>query len=156
MNRIKLRIRPEWDRETVSVPVRFNEVDSMKVAWHGHYVAWCEVAREEYLARRGLSYQRMEGDGCVAPVVRMQLEYLAPARSGDVLAVTCAHLPGGEPKLELLYEIRGRDGRLLCVAESMQAFIDNGGQVYLSAPPPVEELFAAIAAREAALAQPGR
>jgi acyl-CoA thioester hydrolase len=147
MNRIKLRIRPEWDRETVSLPVRFNEVDAMKVVWHGHYVAYCEVAREEFLARRGLSYERMVAEHCAAPVVRMQLEYLHPARGGDILSVTCAHQPGGEPKLEMVYEIRNPAGRLLCVAESVQVFVDGAGQVFLSAPPPVEALFATIAAR---------
>lgn len=148
MNRIKLRIRPEWDRESLVVPVRFNEIDAMKVVWHGHYVAYCEVAREQFLARRGLAYQRMVEVGCVAPVVRMQLEYLHPARGGDQLTVTCAHQPGGEPKLELVYEIRNQDGRLLCVAESVQVFVDPAGQVFLSAPPPVEALFRAIAVRK--------
>ncbi len=39
MNRIKPRIA-----------VRFHELDSMTVVWHGHDVAYCETAREVYLS----------------------------------------------------------------------------------------------------------
>ena len=145
MKRIKTRIEPIWDRHTTCIAVRFHEVDSMKVVWHGHYVAYCETAREAYLAARGLSYQDMERTDCLAPVARMQLEYLRPIRGGQEVYVTCAHIPGGEPKLELFYELRDHAGTLLSVAESMQVFVDRQGEVYLSAPPPVEALFAAIA-----------
>ena len=42
----------------------------------------------------------------LAPVARMQMEYLRPIRAGQEILVTCAHLPGGEPKLECVCEIR--------------------------------------------------
>ena len=148
MNRIKTRIDPSWDQHTIRMVVRFHEVDSMKVVWHGHYVTYCESAREAYLAARGLSYQEMERIDCLAPVARMQLEYLRPIRAGQEIQVTCAHLPGGEPKLECVYEIRDAAGTLLSVAESVQVFVDGQGVVYLSAPPPVEALFATIAAHQ--------
>lgn len=144
MKRIKARIEPTWDRHTTRITVRFHEVDAMRVVWHGHYVAYCETAREAYLAARGLSYQDMERTDCLAPVARMQLEYLRPIRSGQDVYVTCAHIPGGEPKLELFYELRDQTGTLLSVAESMQVFVDRQGEVYLSAPSPVEALFAAM------------
>jgi len=146
MKRLTTRIDPGWDQFTVQIPVRFNEVDSMEVVWHGHYVAYCETAREAWLGARGLSYQDMDRLGCPAPVARIALEYRAPTRAGEILAVTCAQIPGGEPKLECAYEIRGADGSLRCVAESLQVFVDRSGTVLLSAPPPIERLFAAITA----------
>lgn len=148
MNRIKTRIDPSWDQHTVRIAVRFHEVDSMKIVWHGHYVSYYEIAREAYLSARGLSYQEMERIGCLAPVARMQMEYLRPIRAGQEILVTCAHLPGGEPKLECVCEIRDVAGALLSVAESVQVFVDAQGEVYLSAPPPVEALFATIAAHQ--------
>ncbi len=144
MNRIKTRIEPTWDAHTVRIAVRFNEVDSMKIVWHGHYVAYCETAREAWLAARGLSYQDMERLGCLAPVVRMQFEFLRPIKAGQEIQVTCAHLPGGEPKLECFYEIRDEAGGLLSIAESVQVFVDRNGEVFLSAPEPVANLFACI------------
>lgn len=150
MRRLKQRIDPSWDSYSVQIGVRFCEVDSMRIVWHGHYVAYCEEAREQFLAARGLSYRQMDVEGCMAPVVRMQLEYLRPALGGDQLRVTAAQIPGGEPKLEFLYEIRNAANQLLCVAESTQIFVDRQGEVLLSAPPPVEALFGAIRARREA------
>jgi acyl-CoA thioester hydrolase len=155
MKRLARHIQPGWDRHAVRFPVRFHEVDSMEVVWHGHYVAWCETAREAWLGARGLSYQDMQRHGCPAPVVRMVLDYLRPARAGDTVEVVCAHIPGGEPKLECAYEVRSDTGDLLCLAESMQVFVDREGQVRLSAPPPVEALFAAIAAARSRDGSPG-
>ena len=150
MKRIKARIRPEWDAIEVAAPVHFSEVDSMKIVWHGHYLRYCETAREAYCAARGLSYRQMEDLASVAPVVRLQIEYLRPARHGDVLAVRVAHLPGSEPSLALLYEIRNPQGTLLAVAETVQVFVDPAGVPFLSPPPPVEAMFAEIRRREAA------
>jgi acyl-CoA thioester hydrolase len=153
VKRIKTRIDPKWDSIELAVPVHFSEVDSMKLVWHGHYLRYCESAREVYCRERGLSYQQMEDGNCVAPVVRAQLEYLAPARMGQTVTVRCARVPQTEPMLNLFYEIRGPSGKLLSIAETVQVFIDLNGQAYLSAPPPVAAMFAIIAERERALAQ---
>ena len=174
MKRIKSRILPHWHAIELTVPVHFNEVDSMKLVWHGHYLRYCEDAREQYCGEHGLSYKTMEDEGCVAPVVRLQVEYYAPARMGWHLQVRCARLPGSEPMLNLFYEIRGpvraegsgrlaggagaaaaagiSEPKLLCVVETVQVFIDNAGVPYLSAPPAVEAFFDTITARERALA----
>ena len=37
--------------------IRFSEIDSMKVAWHGSYVLYLEDAREFWGAKYGLGYQ---------------------------------------------------------------------------------------------------
>lgn len=147
MRRGIIGIDPSWDQHTTAIVVRFNEVDSMRVVWHGHYVAYCETAREAFLGLRGLSYQAMDAHHCPAPVVRMSLDYLHPAKAGEVVNVTCAQVPGGEPKLECRYEVRNQQNTLLCVANSLQLFVDPSGQPYLTPPPPVEKLFATIAAQ---------
>jgi acyl-CoA thioester hydrolase len=155
VKRLREGIAAGWDAQELRVPVQFHEVDSMRMVWHGHYLRYCEAAREAYCAARGLSYARMEAEGCPAPVIRAQLEYLAPARAGWILAVRCAHVPGDEPLLRLRYEIRApvdapEPGRLLCLAETLQAFVDASGASSLAPPPPVAAFFAGIAARERA------
>lgn len=146
MKRIRERIGPDWDCLTITTPVHFSEVDSMKIVWHGHYLRYCESAREAYCAARGMSYTRMETVGSVAPIIRCQLEYLRPARKSELLTVRVAHVPDSQPTLTLFYEIHGPTGDLLCVAETVQVFIDPQGVPFLSAPPPVEAFFATIEA----------
>jgi acyl-CoA thioester hydrolase len=153
VKRMRQRIGRGWDTLELAVPVQFSDLDPMRRVWHGHYLRYCEAAREAYCASRGLSYQRMEELGCQAPIVRLQIEYLAPARLGEVLRVRIAHLPGSEPGLQLRYEIHGPaagGGRLLLVAESMQVFIDAAGEAPLEPPPAAAAFLAAIAARERA------
>ena len=135
------RIDPSWDQHHIELLVRFHEVDSMNSVWHGHYVTYCESAREAYLGLRGLSYQLMAEHCCPAAVARMELEYLHPAKAGEKLVVCCAHVPGGEPKLECRYEITNASGTLLCVANSLQIFVDTQGQPYLNPPPIVHDMF---------------
>lgn len=148
MKRIKQRIEPGWDVLTIQAAVNFSEVDSMRIVWHGHYLRYCESAREMYSAARGLSYQEMERVGSVAPVVRCQLEYLRPARAGQVLTVRVAHIPQSQPSLGLFYEVVDPDGLLLCVCETVQVFVDASGTPFLTPPPPVEAFFAAIVQHE--------
>jgi acyl-CoA thioester hydrolase len=151
VKRIKTRITDTWDALEIATPVNFCEVDSMKIVWHGHYLRYAELAREAYCAARGLSYRLMEDLGSVAPIVRCQLEYLRPARSGQLLSVRIGHIPESEPSLCLFYEIRDPAGTLLCVAETVQIFVDLHGVPFLTPPPPVEHLWREIHGREAAL-----
>ena len=142
MKRIRTRIGDDWDTMLVPTPVHFSEVDSMKIAWHGHYLRYCETAREAWCSARGLSYHQMEDVGSVAPVVRCQLEYLRPAKMGQVLTVRIGRVPDSQPTLNLFYEIYNPAQELLCVAETVQVFVDLHGIPFLSAPPPVENMFA--------------
>jgi acyl-CoA thioester hydrolase len=141
MKRLRTRIAPDWDMLSVQTPVHFSEVDSMDIVWHGHYLRYCETAREYWCSQRQLSYAQMKAVGSVAPVVRCQLEYLAPARQGQLLTVRVARVPETEPFLNLFYEIINPDGVLLCIAETVQVFVDRQGIPYLSAPPEVEAMF---------------
>ena len=43
--------------------VRFSEVDSMGVVWHGHYAIYFEDAREAFGAKYDLEYLMMYGKG---------------------------------------------------------------------------------------------
>ena len=49
--------------------VRFYEVDPYQVAWHGHYISWFEVARNELASRFGLDPMQLKDVGVMAPVV---------------------------------------------------------------------------------------
>lgn len=141
MKRLRTRIDPTWDALEVGVTVAFSDCDPMRRVWHGHYLRYCELAREAYCAARGIAYATLEAHGCLAPVVRLQVEYLAPAVMGEQLRVHVAHLPASEPGLQLLYEIRGPVGgedRLRCVAETVQVFMDPRGEPILGDPPLIQ------------------
>ena len=55
------------DRTTIKV--RFSEIDSMQIVWHGEYVRYFEDGREAFGKRYGLDYMSIYREGYVVPIV---------------------------------------------------------------------------------------
>jgi acyl-CoA thioester hydrolase len=72
---------------TVQVRVRFNETDLMGIVHHASYLSYMEVARVEWLRRRGVTYARWAESGIHLPVVEVALKYRASVRFDDELDV---------------------------------------------------------------------
>jgi acyl-CoA thioester hydrolase len=144
MRRLRRRIAAGWDQVTIEAPIAFCDVDAMGMVWHGHYLRYVELAREALCAARGLSYGAMAAAGILAPLIRLQVDYLQPARLGERVQVRIAHVPGPSAGLVLLSEVAAA-GRLLCVVETMQVFIGRDGVPFHPLPPPVVTFLAALA-----------
>lgn len=114
-----------WDETTITV--RFNEVDSYQVAWHGHYVAWMEVGRLRLSQRFGLAPQDLMALGYVGPVVKLDVKYLRPARYGDELVVRTTLVPAETAALTFKSEIRTMQGERLAVGTVVHALTDTTG-----------------------------
>lgn len=116
--------------EAIVVPVRFSEVDSLSIVWHGVYVRYLEDAREGFGARyRGMGYRDIHAAGFIAPVVDIRLEYLAPLRHGDAARVECYHVPIPGARLLFGFRVLNRDTEgLAAVGYSVQVFIREEGQ----------------------------
>jgi acyl-CoA thioester hydrolase len=121
--------------ETTTLRVRFQEVDAMKIVWHGHYVGYFEEARRAFGRRYGLDYSLFFEQGVGAPVVEMYVKYLQPARMSDVLEVTARFYRNEAPKLEFDYELR-RSGEapVLAIGGSVQVLTNLQGELLLQPP----------------------
>lgn len=72
------------------VRVRYSETDQMGVAYHTHYLVWCEVGRTDYMRALGPSYAELEASGLFLVVAEANVRYLAPARYDDLVRIdTC-------------------------------------------------------------------
>lgn len=119
----------------VKVKVRFSEVDSLRIVWHGRYLEYLEDAREAFGYEHGLEYMYMYDQGFLAPMYDIKMKYLAPATTDDVLSVTITYRPARGAKLIFDYEIRREaDGQLLFTAETTQLFTTHDGEFVLSCP----------------------
>ena len=54
--------------------VRFSEVDSMNIVWHGSYPLYFEDAREAFGAKYGLGYMTIFSNGYFAPLVGLSFK----------------------------------------------------------------------------------
>jgi acyl-CoA thioester hydrolase len=124
--------------------VRFPEVDSYGVVWHGHYVAYLELARNAFCAAGGLSPADSLAAGYKVPITRVELSLKRSARLEETLEVAVVLRPPETAKLTMDYEIRraGADGRaaLLATGTTEQVLLDPSGELRLTLPAPVKEL----------------
>ncbi|HWG53183.1 MAG TPA: thioesterase family protein [Gemmatimonadaceae bacterium] len=72
---------------TVEFRVRYAETDQMGVAYHAHYLVWCEIGRTHHIRGGGMSYRDMEARGVTLAVADASLRYRAPARYDDLIRV---------------------------------------------------------------------
>ena len=126
---------PAYLEAVAEVTVRFQEVDSMGVVWHGHYLTFFEEGRAAFGRRYGLSYQDVFAAGCLIPIVRVEVDYAAPARFGDTLRVVARLYPDDAARLLFSYEVQGPAGQALARGRTLQLFTTLEGAPVLTRPP---------------------
>jgi acyl-CoA thioester hydrolase len=119
---------PAAARSVVRVRVRFGETDLMGVVHHSSYLAYMEVARIEWLRRRGITYASMAEHGVHLPVVELSLKYRAPARFDEEMDVETTLGEVGAVSVRFDYRIvRASDGTLCTEGTTRLACVDDRG-----------------------------
>jgi acyl-CoA thioester hydrolase len=72
----------------IELAVRDYECDLQGVVNNAVYQNYLEHARHEFLQSRGLDFAELTAQGVYVMVVRAELDYLRPLRSGDVFRVS--------------------------------------------------------------------
>jgi acyl-CoA thioester hydrolase len=105
--------------------VRYQETDQMRVAWHGNYITWFEVARTDWLRAHGYEYADLERRGFFLPVLRVQCEYRRVARYNDELSVETDIVEYNGVRFTFAYEVSkvGEPG-VLARGQSEHVFTD--------------------------------
>ncbi len=132
--------RRRYLTETTPIRVRFHEVDSMHIVWHGHYVTYFEDARRAFGRRYGIDYPIFAKNKIGAPVVKIWIDYLSPALANDELEVEARLYESDGARIEFGYEIRREATRaLLATGGSVQVFSSLQGELMLTWPTVVRE-----------------
>lgn len=106
--------------------VRFGETDLMGIVHHAAYLSYFELARVEYLRRRGVIYARW-AEGRHLPVVSAGLEYLRSARFDEELVVVARLALLTRVRLGFAYQVR-REQELLCRGHTVLCCVDDAGR----------------------------
>ena len=131
---------------TVTREVRFEEVDSLRVVWHGRYPSYFEDARVAFGKIYGLGYTDFYNAGLVVPIKQIGIDYVAPLRFGDTCSITtCLHWSEAA-RLNFSYTIMGKGGTLLTTGYTVQLFLNTDMEMFLGKP----EFYAAFCAEWAA------
>jgi len=115
--------------------VRFSEVDSMGVVWHGNYVKYLEDGREAFGSEYGLSYTDVYEKGLMTPIVKLDVDYKGMIKYGDEILIVTEFVPTVAAKVIFKYKIyNAKDNKLVLTATTIQVFIDLEGQLQLTNP----------------------
>lgn len=121
--------------------VRFEEVDMLNIAWHGHYVSFLDDGRVAFGDRYpALSYRHLHQAQVAAPIVQLHLDYQAPLFFDEEMDVAASLHWSDAVRLNFSYLITGAAGRLVARAWSVQLLVD-GARTTLLIPPPWYEEF---------------
>jgi len=106
--------------------IRFSEVDSMGIVWHGSYSLYFEDAREKFGKEFNLEYLYMLEQGFYAPLVELHFEYKRPLKYKDRAKIEIAYRETDAAKLIFDYTIRSLpDNELIATGYSVQVFLDT-------------------------------
>lgn len=129
------RITGKTLQHTFEQDVKFSDVDSMAVVWHGHYVRFFEDGREEWGKRYGLTYLDVYKNNFFTPIVSMHCEHLTPLEYGDTAIIETTFVDTPAAKVFFDYKIyRKRDGALSAIGETTQVFLDTNRELYIAMP----------------------
>ncbi|RNC67692.1 MAG: YbgC/FadM family acyl-CoA thioesterase [Desulfuromonadales bacterium] len=94
--------------------IYYEDTDAGGVVYHARYLGFFERGRCEFLRVRGLSVQELVARGFVFPVVRLEIDYRAPAVLDDLVRVETEVLEVGKTSFTVGQQVvRVVDGRLL-------------------------------------------
>ena len=108
----------------IKIRVRYGETDQMGYVYYGNYAQYFEMGRVEWLRNLGESYKGMEKDGIMLPVLKLNVNYLQPAKYDDLLTLktTLKKIPSA--KIEFDFEVLNEKNELLTTGYTSLVFID--------------------------------
>jgi len=117
-------------KATLPLNIRFSEVDSMNIVWHGSYVMYFEDAREVFGKKYGIAYLDIFGQGYYAPLVDLSFKYKSPITYDMKPEITITYKPVDAAKIVFDYEITNpENGEVLATGHSVQVFMDLNYQL---------------------------
>src|SRR6266568_207105 len=99
---------------TMEMRVYYEDTDAGGVVYHANYLGYFERGRTEFLREQGLSVRDLHEQGYIFPVVRLEIDYRAPAVLDDLLRVATEVLEVGKTSFTLGQQVlRAVDGKVL-------------------------------------------
>ena len=133
-------MRTKQQKATLScthrIRVRFSEIDSMQVVWHGEYIRYFEDGREEFGRKySGIGYQDIAASGSFAPIVDARLQFKKPLRINDEALIETRYIDTEAAKICFEYTIRrASDNQIVATGSTMQVFVDHNYELELLQP----------------------
>jgi len=130
-----------FNHHTISIRVRYTEVDAMGYLHHSRFLQYFEMGRIEFLRALGFSYADLEREGVFFVVTKAEVNFKAPAKYDEELTLTTRVVRQTHVRFDHAYELRrgnvllaeaattiacvGRDGKLRAMPEALMRFVEK-------------------------------
>lgn len=117
-----------FPEHTLTLRVRYIEVDAMGYLHHSRFLQYFELGRIELLRSLGHSYADLETQGFFFVVARAEIRFRAPARFDEELTLRTRVVRQTPVRVEHVYELK-RGDTLLADGTTTIACVNAAGQV---------------------------
>lgn len=115
--------------------IRFSEVDSMGIVWHGNYAKFFEDGREAFGKAHGLSYLDVYANKHLTPLVKLDFAYKTPLEYGDSAIIETRYIDHEAAKIHFEYTIfNKKNNQVAATGESIQVFLNLDRELVLICP----------------------
>lgn len=125
---------PEPLRVTTTRRVRFEEVDSIKMVWHGRYPSYFEDGRIAFGDKYGLAYSSFVEYQVMAPIAQMHLDFKSPLRFDEIMTIETQLHWNEAMRLDFSYIIKDSNNKLSATGYTVQLLVEPDGTVLFAAP----------------------
>lgn len=109
--------------------VQYYETDKMGITHHSNYVRWMEEARIDYMEKIGWSYNRMEKEGTISPVISIDCKYKESTTFADEISIRVSVQECGPIRMTLAYEMsKTSNNHLVFSGSSQHCFLNESGK----------------------------
>lgn len=106
--------------------VNYYETDKMGITHHSNYIRWMEEARIDFLEKIGYSYDKLEEDGIISPVIAVECEYKRVTTFGDSVGINVEIEEFKGVKLILKYTMKDiKTGEVVLIGKTKHCFVDE-------------------------------
>jgi len=120
-------------------------VDAYGVVWHGHYVGWFEVGRNDLTQQYQMGPLQLKEMNLLAPVVELDCQFKLPASFGASLIIQTTMEKTEVAKLIFRYRVLDQENRkVLATGSTTHVLTDLKGNLLYRVPPEVLERIEAM------------
>lgn len=107
------------------IEVRYAETDQMQIVHHSNYAIYFEQARVDWLRKQGMHYDKLEKEGVMLPLIKLEVNYKKPTFFGDKILVKTFLEKIPSVKISFDYFIYNDKNELITQGKTVHAFVSS-------------------------------
>lgn len=122
---------------TTTFRVRFSEVDSLRIVWHGNFLNYFEDGRDAWAKQYDFDFLEVyEQHGLLMPLASSHMDYKYPLRYNEIGLVETTFVNSPAAKMIFRFKVYNEDRtELKATGETVQVFMDTDHVLQLNTPP---------------------